>query len=385
MSVPTQTFANRRFFESPPRKFSKNNRRVPALAFPRRLIFSRRVKTFYSNAHLAHAPKEEFEQGRTAPAVEIPERALNVLARIGERKLGPVLAPESFGDDAILRVHDGAFVKFLTGAHADWRAKYEHESADAIPSVWPARGLRERRNGDIESQLGSYCFDTATPITKGTWEATRTGVNTTLSAAQAIHGGERAAFALARPPGHHASADVYGGYCYLNNIAIAAQWFVDKGMRPAILDVDYHHGNGTQSIFYGRDDVFFASIHADPSFAYPHFLGFSDERGEGSGEGFNLNIPLGIGINWHSYSQGLAHALHALRRFSPDVLLVSLGLDTFEFDPISKFALKTDDYLRLGEALALANLPTLFVFEGGYNIEALGEITVNVLEGFAGR
>jgi len=342
------------------------------------------MKTFYSPIHTGHAPKEEFEQGRLSPAVEVPERALRVLARLQERNLGPVLAPTTFGDEPILRVHDSAFVKFLTSAHDDWRAKYPNDNADAIPSTWPARGLRERRHGDIESRLGSYCFDTATPIVKGTWAAARTAVDTVLSAAQAIHSGERFAFALARPPGHHASGDVYGGYCYLNNIAIAAQWLADKGMRPAILDVDYHHGNGTQTIYYDRDDVFFASIHADPSFAYPHYLGFSDERGTGRGEGFNLNMPLGAGTNWVAYSQALAHAMLSIRRFGSDVLLISLGLDTFEHDPISKFALKTGDYLRLGEALALLGLPTLFVFEGGYNIEKLGINTVNVLEGFSG-
>jgi acetoin utilization deacetylase AcuC-like enzyme len=343
------------------------------------------MKTFYSPIHAGHAPKEEFEQGRLSPAVETPERALRVLARLEERKLGPVLTPKAFGDEPILRVHDSGFVKFLANAHDAWRHKYPDDNADAIPSTWPARGLRERRNGDIESQLGSYCFDTATPIVKGTWTAARMAVDMVLSAAQAIHSGERAAFALARPPGHHASGDVYGGYCYLNNIAIAAQWFVDQGLKPAILDVDYHHGNGTQTIFYDRDEVFFASIHADPSFAYPHYLGFSDERGAGKGQGFNLNVPLGMGTNWSAYTQALAHTLQAIRLFGADVLLISLGLDTFERDPISKFALKTEDYLRLGEALALPDLPTLFVFEGGYNIDALGEITVNVLEGFESR
>jgi acetoin utilization deacetylase AcuC-like enzyme len=340
------------------------------------------MKTFYSPAHLEHAPKEEFGDGRLTPAVEIPERVEQVKRRIEDRKLGPILSPKHFPDDAILRVHDSDFVRFLMGAHDGWRAK--NGNTAAIPSVWPARGLRERRAGDIESRLGSYCFDTATPIVKGTWSATREGVNIALSAAQAIKDGDRAAFALARPPGHHASADVYGGYCYLNNVAIAAQWFVDQGLKPAIIDVDYHHGNGTQTIFYGRDDVFFTSIHADPSFAYPHFLGFADERGIGAGKDRNLNLVLPKGTDWAAYAQALDAALAAVKTFGPDVLLVSLGLDTFEADPICQFKLRSDDYLRMGEALARAGLPTLFVFEGGYNIEALGVNTVNVLEGFVG-
>jgi acetoin utilization deacetylase AcuC-like enzyme len=339
------------------------------------------MKTFYSPAHLEHAPKEEFGGGRLTPAVEIPERVEQVKRRIDDRKLGPILPPTHFSDDAILRVHDDAFVRFLMAAHDDWRVA--NGDIAAIPSVWPARGLRERRGGDIESRLGSYCFDTATPITKGTWEATRSAVDIALSAAQAIKNGDRAAFALARPPGHHASADVYGGYCYLNNVAIAAQWFVDQGLKPAIIDVDYHHGNGTQTIFYSRDDVFFTSIHADPSFAYPHFLGFADERGHGAGEDRNLNLVLSKLTDWTGYAQALNAALTAVKNFGPDVLLVSLGLDTFEADPICQFKIRSDDYLRMGEVLARAGLPTLFVFEGGYNIEALGVNTVNVLEGFA--
>lgn len=321
--------------------------------------------------------------GRMGPAVEVPERVERVRVEVEARKLGPLLPPGEFSDDAILRVHDPKFVSFLTMAYADWRARYPKSTVDAIPSVWPARGLRIS-HADIESRLGAYAFDTATPITRGTWEATRTGANVALSAAKAIRDGERTAFALTRPPGHHASADVFGGYCYLNNVAIAAQWFVDQGLRPAILDVDYHHGNGTQAIFYRRADVLFVSIHADPSFAYPHFLGFADERGEAGGDGFNLNLPLVRGTEWPAYSEAMSNALARIRDFSPDVLLVSLGLDTFEDDPICRFRIRREDYLRLGAMLAQPAAPTLFVFEGGYNLDALPEITVNVLEGFAG-
>ncbi len=340
------------------------------------------MKTFYSPAHLEHAPKEEFEGGKLTPAVEVPVRAERVKAEIERRKLGPILGTHEFGSEPILRVHDGAMVHFLTGAHERWRKRWP-EAEQAIPSTWPGRGLKDRRDGEIEAALGSWCFDAATPILRGTWDAARAAVNTTLCAAQAIHQGERAAFSLARPPGHHASADLFGGYCYLNNIAIAAQWLADKGLRPAILDVDYHHGNGTQAILYARPDVLFASIHADPSFAYPHFLGFSDERGEGAGEEANINYPLPMFTDWTAYSQALDTALSRIRDFGADVLLVSLGLDTFEHDPISKFKLRAEDYLRMGERIAAFGKPTLFVFEGGYNLDSLAEITVNMLEGFA--
>ena len=343
------------------------------------------MKTFYSQAHLAHAPKEEFEQGRLLPAVEIPERAERVRARIDARKLGPILAASEFGNEPALRVHDPGFVQFLADAYGEWRKQYWRDEADAYPSVWPARGLRTRRDGDIDSRLGSYAFDTATPITKGTWQAAHEAVNVVLSGAQAIHQGERAAFALTRPPGHHASRDVFGGYCYLNNVAIAAQWLADAGLKPAILDVDYHHGNGTQAIFYDRADVLFVSIHADPGFAYPHFLGFADERGQGKGEDTNLNLPLPKKTDWSGYKDALDTALKRVAGFGPDVLLISLGLDTFDGDPICRFKLKTPDYLRMGEAIAKAGLPALFVFEGGYNLDRLAENTVNVLEGFEGR
>jgi acetoin utilization deacetylase AcuC-like enzyme len=340
------------------------------------------MKTYYSPTHLEHAPPEEFEGGRMNPAVEVPARALGVLAELERRQLGPVLPPSEFGAEPILRVHDAGLVGFLSEASQLWRKRYGEDSPPAIPSAWPARGLRNRPEGDVETRLGNYAFDTATPIVRGTWRAALAAANTALSAAQALANGEQSAFALARPPGHHASADVFGGYCYLNNIAIAAQWLVDRGLRPAILDVDYHHGNGTQSIFYRRSDVFFASLHGDPTFAYPHFLGFADECGEGVGDGANLNLPLAMYTDWRAYANALTLAFSRIRAFAPDVLLVSLGLDTYEADPISKFRLGAEDYLRLGEIIGGARLPTLFVFEGGYNLSALPQITVNVLEGF---
>jgi len=341
------------------------------------------METFYAHEHQGHAPALEFEQGRMAPAVEIPARAEAVRARIEARKLGPILPQQAFDDAIIRRVHDGAFVDFLNGAHAAWAARYG-SATEAIPSCWPARGLRERRAGDIESQLGSYCFDTATPINKGTWTAARAAADVALTGAQAIANGEPSAFALTRPPGHHASRDVFGGYCYLNNVAIAAEWLSRKGLKPAILDVDYHHGNGTQSIFYARDDVFFTSLHADPATDYPHFLGFADEKGEGKGESATLNLPMTRGADWTVYVDALAQAVRAIDAFGAEVLLVSLGLDTYEKDPISHFKITSEDYLRLGAAIAQLKKPTLFVFEGGYHVDALAENTTNVLEGFLG-
>jgi acetoin utilization deacetylase AcuC-like enzyme len=188
---------------------------------------------------------------------------------------------------------------------------------------------------------------------------------------------------LCRPPGHHAAADSFAGYCYLNNAAIAAQAWVDAGARVAILDVDYHHGNGTQQIFYDREDVLFVSLHADPAVEYPFFLGYADERGWGAGQLANRNFPLPLGTDWSTYGPALDEALAVVRRAGPDAVIVSLGVDTAHEDP-DRFELRGDDFVRLGEAIGGLRLPTLFVQEGGYCLDVLGRNVVNVLSGFEG-
>jgi acetoin utilization deacetylase AcuC-like enzyme len=175
---------------------------------------------------------------------------------------------------------------------------------------------------------------------------------------------------------------VFGGFCYLNNAAIVAQWLLDAGIKPAILDVDYHAGNGTQAIFYQREDVFFCSVHADPNFAYPHITGFADERGEGDGEGYTLNLPLPIGSDWSRYDEALKFAVGAVKHMGPDVVIVSLGLDTYIEDPIAGFQLKSADYRKMGSRLAQLGKPVVFLFEGGYCFDALGELATNVLAEF---
>ena len=343
------------------------------------------MRTFYTDGHHLHAPLAEFEGGRLAPAVETPRRADEILREIKERDLGEIVTPQHFGFEPILRVHDPEFVRFLEVAYERWEHKYGSACSAALPSAWPARTLRALPTENIDAQIGFYGFDTATPITSGTWTAARAAANVALSAAQAIYKGARGAFALCRPPGHHAAGNLFGGYCYLNNAAIAAQWLLDQGLRPAILDVDYHHGNGTQAIFYKRSDVLFVSVHADPNHAYPHYLGFADEAGEGDGEGHTLNLPLPLGTDWTGYQEALRKGLDKVRRFRPDAVVISLGVDTYEKDPISKFRLTRDDFSRLGETLADLRRPCLFVMEGGYAVEDIGNITVNVLDGFWGK
>jgi acetoin utilization deacetylase AcuC-like enzyme len=235
----------------------------------------------------------------------------------------------------------------------------------------------------IDALLGRYAFDAATPITANTWEAVYASAQVALTAGDMVGAGERAAFALCRPPGHHAGADYSGGYCYLNNAAIAAQAARDAGAaRVAILDIDYHHGNGTQDIFWRRGDVFYASIHADPATDYPFYWGHADEVGEDDGRGATLNLPLPHGARLDAFRQAQGVALEAITRFAPDLLIISYGADTWEGDPICHFALSTDDQAVLASDIAGCGWPTLIVMEGGYAIDALGANVASFLSGF---
>ncbi|HAH09448.1 MAG TPA: acetylpolyamine amidohydrolase [Alphaproteobacteria bacterium] len=339
------------------------------------------MQIIYSPAHRRHAVATEFDGVKLIPAYEVPERAEAVLQALSDRRLGAIRSPEPFGLGPVARVHDQALIRFLETAFAKFVKKHGADVREAYPSSWPARRLRQVPGEDIDGVMGYFCFDTATPLLDGTWTAAREAVDCALTAAQLVDQGAAHAFALCRPPGHHAASDLYGGYCFFNNAAIAAQWLRDRGRRVAILDVDYHHGNGTQEIFYQRADVLSVSIHADPNWAFPHFLGFADERGEGAGEGFNLNVPLPYGTGWDSYAQALDTALAKVAAFGPEVLVLALGLDTFGHDPISKFRLQTEDYLRMGETIGKLGLPMVVTMEGGYALGQLGEITANALEG----
>ncbi len=340
--------------------------------------------TIYSDDHRLHHGQGELNNGQLQPCVEFPARADNVLAAVREAQLGEVIAPDDFGLDPVRRVHSPRFVEFLEQAWGLWTA--EGRSCDALPLNWPVRGMRQIEPDYIDGKLGYFSFDAGTPITAGTWTAITAGANVALTGAAKLLDGERDAFSLCRPPGHHAAADYYGGYCFFNNAAIAAQYLRDQGAsRVAILDVDYHHGNGTQSIFYDRDDVMFVSIHADPRQEYPYFLGRADEIGDGPGAGYNLNLPLPWQSSADDWFAALATGLQRISGYAPDYLVVSLGVDTFIDDPISQFRLKTDDYLEVGKRIGELGLPTLFVMEGGYAVANIGGNVVNVLRGAAAQ
>jgi acetoin utilization deacetylase AcuC-like enzyme len=346
------------------------------------------MKTFYNARHALHQGRMEMFRGRLVPCFEVPDRQDHVVARVRERQLGAVEVAAEFDEAAITRVHAPRYVDFLKTAWHEWVAlDPANAQVDALPSVWPIRTLRaDREPRNFAARMGLYSYDAGTPLTAGTWEASRAGAFCALAAAREVRQGARAAFALSRPPGHHAGADFFGGYCFLNNAAIAAQSLRDAGLaRVAVLDIDYHHGNGTQAIFYGRGDVFFASVHGDPSTEYPFFLGHADECGEGAGAGCNLNLPLAKGTAFGPWREALNTALQAIADFGAQALVISLGVDTYAGDPISGFGLRSEDYLRVGEDIAKAGLPTVFVFEGGYAVAEIGINAVNVLEGFEGR
>ena len=272
---------------------------------------------------------------------------------------------------------------FLEGAWRLWRDS--GRSGDAIGYTWPVVGRRPLRLDRIDAQLGRFSYDAGTPITEGAWAAAYWGAQSAITAIQPlISGSVRTAFALCRPPGHHAGADYLGGYCYLNNAAIAARAATVAGRsRVAVLDVDYHHGNGTQDIFYEAKDVFFASIHGDPATEYPFYWGHADERGAEAGEGFNLNLPLPRETRVGSLPERPGSCARGDKPgFGAQLLVVSFGADAYEADPISHFRIATSEYPRIATQIAQLQVPTLIVMEGGYAVDALSENVASFLSGF---
>ena len=334
------------------------------------------MKRFFSPRQLGHAPAQELHNGGFAPYAEVPTRAAHILRAIGGASL-----PADCGVAPIAAVHEAGYLQFLQDALALWAAA--GRPGDAIPYAFPVVGRRPLALSRVDALLGAHAFDATTPITVATWDAAYWSAQTALAATAAVLGGERTAFALCRPPGHHAGADYCGGYCHLNVAAIAAQAGRDAGVaRVAVFDIDYHHGNGTQDIFWARGDVFYASVHADPASDYPFYWGHADERGEGAGEGTTLNLPLPHGTTLDAFRRAQATALDAIARFAPGLLVVSFGADTWKGDPISHFALETGDYAVLARDIAACGWPTVVVMEGGYAVAALGDNVASFLSGF---
>lgn len=339
---------------------------------------------FWDARQLLHDPAAELSDGRLVSYAEKPARAHAILAALTGSGLVEVRPPGPLDEGLLHRVHEAAYIALLRGAWADWLN--EGCSGDAMAGCWPVRGRRDVPLTRVQARLGAACFDAGTPITAHTMAAAEAAAAIGIATGAALAQGAGLAFGLCRPPGHHAGRDYMGGYCYFNNAALAVeQVLADGADRVAVLDVDYHHGNGTQDIFYARQDVYFASIHADPANDFPYYWGRAEETGIGPGVGANLNLPLPRGTGWAGYEPALRTALSAIASHRPQALIISYGADTFEADPISHFCLTTPDYRRMGAAIAELGLPMAVVMEGGYDIGALGANILRFLEGLAGR
>jgi acetoin utilization deacetylase AcuC-like enzyme len=342
------------------------------------------VDTIYNPYQHLHAPNELIVDGQPFETEDVPARAEILLEAVRQASLGQILEPLDHGLEPILAVHDPDFVQYLQEIYP--------KSADlgllpVVPETFATRRVRHRPR-NLYGRKGYYAFGVGSPVMEYTWQAAYWSAQSAITAARALLAGQRSVYALCRPPGHHAARDLYGGFCYLNNAAIAARFLSGAiaervlGGRVAILDIDYHHGNGTQEIFYNDPEVLYCSLHAHPDDDYPYFWGMPDELGEGPGLGTNRNFPLPQGIDNDGYALILERALDLIGQFDPQYLLVSVGFDTGIDDPAGGFNLTTEGFARIGRQIAALQLPTAIIQEGGYRLDLLGQYAVAFLEGF---
>ena len=346
------------------------------------------MKVIYSDIHAVHAPEFESDGGFVGRAYELAERGELIRSALAGAGGYSFLEPTDHGTEPISAIHDAGLMTFLATAW-DQFSNGRHDRRVLMPDTFHNTHLREgmesgRVPGNVRGAAGHFAQDAATPIMAGTYAASRAAVDVALTASDHVLAGERYAYGLCRPPGHHAAHAMYGGYCYFNNAAIVAHDIVRRtGAKACVLDVDYHHGNGTQQIFYQRDDVLFVSLHADPDRAYPYFSGWADEVGAGIGRGSTLNLPQAPQANDDAFlgGHGLAQALDAIAKFGPTTLVVSLGVDAFDGDPIGDLKVSTQGFGRVGSAISQLNLPTVVLQEGGYNLQHLGANVLSFLNG----
>ncbi|MBI2331444.1 MAG: histone deacetylase family protein [Chloroflexi bacterium] len=344
------------------------------------------MKIFYSEQHRSHYPPfEVFDGGMRVPYYENPDRMDKILTALKQTDWAEFVEPEDFGLDPILAVHDRDYINFLASCWDEWLASDPEVAASPETHAFLPATFALRRPARLTSSLrgrgGYHIMDLSACIVAGTYKAALTSANCALSAASSSFTFQNSSFALCRPPGHHAGKDYAGGYCFINNAAVAANWLSQKG-KTAILDIDYHAGNGTQDIFYERDDVLTISIHGDPDFEYPHYIGFADETGAGAGLGFHRNFALPQGTDDEGYISALDEALKMIRGFNAAYLVLSLGADAFDGDPLGTFRITRDGFNEIGKRISELNLPTAIIMEGGYANQALGNNIQTLLENF---
>ncbi|MGO4740378.1 histone deacetylase family protein [Bosea sp. 2KB_26] len=337
------------------------------------------MKTIFHSDQYGHHVRTRLSGGSLVPALEIPDRARALLAA-AEECTEAVLAPGAADLALIRRVHDADYLDFLATGFSRWSKRFPGNE-ELRPSLHPNAYMR-RRPQDLLGQAGYYIADAASVLLADSWAAILASAATALDATRLVLDGDGAAYGLCRPPGHHAYRDQACGYCFLNNAALAASKARDSVDRVTIIDVDVHHGNGTQSLFYERDDVQTISIHADPATVYPFYAGYADEIGAGRGEGFNLNLPVPEGADDAVYRDAVGHAVSKARDFAPDVLVIALGLDQSQADPFACTAVTTEGFRRMGESLAGLRRPTVIIQEGGYPSPVLGANLAAFLTGF---
>jgi acetoin utilization deacetylase AcuC-like enzyme len=355
----------------------------------------RPMKVVYTAEHLAHDPTTETVLGQAIPANEVAERAERIRDTLEADGGFQLVAPTEHGRDPILAVHNPGLVRFLEEAWPEARRQgiaYSSLAADTYPNRAMFEGLSDEATAEllepkaIGGRAGFWGLDTAAPIVQGTYGAARWAVDTALTTVDLVLGGEAAAYGLCRPPGHHSARSMFGGYCYFNNAAIAAEAIAGSTGEPvAIIDVDFHHGNGTQQIFWRRGDVLYTSIHGHPERQYPYFLGYEDERGEGPGAGANLNVPLPAGATDSEYLVAVDRCVDAIGASKGSIVVVSLGFDTYGQDPIGDFALTTAVYHEVGRQVAALGRRLVILQEGGYHRPSLGENARAWLRGAEGR
>lgn len=342
--------------------------------------------TFYDPKSFDRNVPVELHHGEAVASMETPLRVTRVLERIRDVGLGPAQHAVDRGVEPICRVHDREYLTFLEHAWDRWVCEAGNQ-VPPLPSVWPARGgVRCVAPSSVRGAMGHFSFATDTALDAGSWRAAVGSANCAVSAVAYTLQTRQAAFGLCRPPGHHATANQYGGYCFLNNAAIAAVYARSLGVsRVAILDVDYHHGNGTQQIFYGRSDVTYVSLHCDPSVEFPYYSGYESEAGECDGVGFNYNHPMPPGTGYGRWKRELERGLYEISQCGAGLLIISLGVDTYFKDPMGTFILHSHDFVDMGRTIGGIELPTVFLLEGGYAIEDIGVNVTNVLGGFDAR
>jgi acetoin utilization deacetylase AcuC-like enzyme len=338
------------------------------------------MKAVFHETQRAHDPKHFLSSGAPQPNPEQPARIDALLGAVRAMGLA-VQSPADHGLRPIATIHTAEYLRFLRSIHTRWQ-RIPGASAEVIPNIHPDRRTAGYPKSAV-GQAGYHQADTACPISAETWPSAYWSAQTAVTAADLVIAGESAAYALCRPPGHHAFADLAGGFCFLNNTAIAAGHCRRAGLRPAILDVDLHHGNGTQGIFYACGDVLTVSIHADPARYYPFFWGYAQERGEGPGLGANLNLPIPRGTGDEGFLAALEPAAERIGDFGADVLILALGLDAFAGDPFGGLAVTTPGFARIAATAAELGLPTIIVQEGGYLCPELGDNLRSFLSGFA--